>query len=841
MATIGLAQTEIRYQKGLPVPAPTNVTSLGSRAEACAPATALRDLEWNNVRALIENGGALWYNRAIDRGAHFVPKEEGVSVVYGGALWLGGISPDQQLKLAAVRYRTTGNDFWPGPLTNDGSAETDPNTCDSYDRFAVSFRSDAQRHRQYHEAVIAGTVDTDFPDGYAYPSYFDEYPAHGNPGLNQDYYLAPFLDFDGDGSYNPAAGDYPWFDFLQEIDCGNRRREDLVPLYGDQNFYWILNDKGNVHSESQGEPIGMEIRAQAFAFSTNDEVNNMSFYNYVLINQGTQTLTNTYMAQWVDVDLGGHTDDYVGVDVRRGLGYGYNGDQFDEPTSYSIGYGENPPAMGVDFFEGPYQDADGLDNPLTEVFSDAIDSLGIPYEGIGIGYGDGVIDNERYGMRKFLYYNWNFGINGQPTLASHYYNYMRGFWKNGQRMAYGGDGLSAGSGANLEIAADYMFPGDTDPYQWGTVGVEVDDWTEISANNPAGDRLFLQSAGPFTLEPGDYNNITVGMVWARATGGDPFESVQLLRIADDKAQALFDNCFEIVSGPDAPDVTIQELENELILYLTNDNPISNNFQETYTAIDPGISKELPDGTLLTEEDRSYEFEGYQIYQLADETVSPSDLQNIEKARLIFQCDLANDVNQLVNYSFDEVMQVPVPSLMANGANEGIRHSFQVTTDAFAQGDNALVNHKTYYFMALAYGYNNYADYDVTTGTGQDLQYKASRKAAVGSIRVYSGTPHKPTVESGGIVVAAAYGDGLSLTRLEGKGNALNDVALTTESEAALVASPDGKIGELTYQAGKAPVEVRVIDPLAVPAGEFELRVLGEAGDLDDGEDVEWVL
>ena len=369
-------------------------------------------------------------------------------------------------------------------------------------------------------------------------------------------------------------------------------------------------------------------------------------------------------------------------------------------------------------------------------------------------------------------------------------------------MAYGGDGLSAGSGANLEIAADYMFPGDTDPYQWGTVGVEVDDWTEISANNPAGDRLFLQSAGPFTLEPGDYNNITVGMVWARATGGEPFESVQLLRIADDKAQALFDNCFEIVSGPDAPDVTIQELENELILYLTNDNPISNNFNETFTAIDPGISKELPDGTLLTEEERSYAFEGYQIYQLADETVSPSDLQNIEKARLIFQCDLANDVNQLVNYSFDEVMQVPVPSLMANGANEGIRHSFQVTTDAFAQGDNALVNHKTYYFMALAYGYNNYADYDVTTGTGQDLQYKASRKAAVGSIRVYSGTPHKPTVESGGIVVAAAYGDGLSLTRLEGMGNALNDVALTPESEAALVASPDGKIGELTYQGGQ---------------------------------------
>ena len=128
----------------------------------------------------------------------------------------------------------------------------------------------------------------------------------------------------------------------------------MVPLYGDQNFYWIINDKGNVHSESQGEPIGMEIRAQAFAFSTNDEVNNMTFNNYVLINQGTQTLTNTYMAQWVDSDLGAISDDYVGCDVQRGLGYTYNGDAFDEPDAFSLGYGEYPPAFGVDFFEGPY-------------------------------------------------------------------------------------------------------------------------------------------------------------------------------------------------------------------------------------------------------------------------------------------------------------------------------------------------------------------------------------------------------------------------------------------------------------------------------------------------------
>ena len=102
-----------------------DASQVQTRASACAPATALRDLEWNNVRALVENGGTLWHERANWRGAYIVPKEDNVSTVFAGALWIGGISPDQQLKLAAVRYRRDGNDFWPGPLSNDGAAEVD--------------------------------------------------------------------------------------------------------------------------------------------------------------------------------------------------------------------------------------------------------------------------------------------------------------------------------------------------------------------------------------------------------------------------------------------------------------------------------------------------------------------------------------------------------------------------------------------------------------------------------------------------------------------------------------------------------------------------------------------
>jgi len=811
------------------------------RSAACAPATALKDIEWNNVKALIETGGSLWQDRANSSGSYEVPKGGGVSSLYAGALWMGGISPDQQLKLAALTFRN-GNDFWTGPLTNDGSAEIDENTCKQYDEFFVSTRADAQLHRAYFDALASETVDEEFPDGYAVPSYFFDFPAHGNTALNQDFYLGPFNDYDGNGFYDPSQGDYPWYDFLSEIDCKERRREDIVPLYGDRNFYWIFNDKGNVHSESQGEPIGMEIRAQVFQFSTNDEVNNMTFHNYVLINQGTQTLSDTYFGVWVDADVGSAGDDFVGCDVQRGLGYAYNGDAFDEPTSDSPGYGENPPAVGVDFFEGPYQDADEIDNPLTEVFTDAIDSLGIPYEGIGIGYGDGVIDNERFGMRRFVYYN-NSGnnINGEPTTPVHYYNYMNGIWKNGQKMAYGGDGVSPSTGANLDIAADYMFPGDTDPYNWGTVGTSTEPWTEVSSGNPPADRRFIQSAGPFVLEPGDYNNITMGIVWARASAGDPFESVKLLRQADDKAQALFDNCFEIVSGPDAPDVTIQELENEVIIYLTNNNSLSNNFHEDYVMFDPGIPKLNVDGEEYDSLSRSYTFQGYQIYQLSDNTVSAADLEDIEKARLIFQCDVIDDIDNVVNHVQDEEMALAVPYLMAQGANEGIQHSFRVTTDAFAQGSNILVNHRTYYFMALAYGYNNYRDFNTETGTGQDFQYKASRKGAVGSIRMYSGTPHLPSPESGGTIQNSDYGDGVIVTRFEGKGNGDNVIELSAESETAILESVNGRVAELTYSGSGSPVNIRVIDPLRVPDAEFELRVNPSDSDLEDADESYWVL
>jgi hypothetical protein len=514
------------------------------KSSTCTPSTGKTMLELNNVRALIHTGGNLWQLTSENRAQYEVPKNSGIMALFTSALWLGGTDVNDQLKLAALRY-LDGRDYWTGPLTDDGAAEIAPAECAKYDRHFVITRDEVNQFDAWYKAGIydaengTNTQATGFP-GYSIPESILEWPAHGDVSLGQNHFLAPFYDRNNDGNYNPSDGDYPWYDIEGDIDCNNDRR---LSLYGDQTFWWVMNDKGNIHTETDSEPIGMEIKAQAFAFSSNDDINNMTFYNYELINRSTQTLTNTYFGVFVDVALGGPFDDYVGCDVSRGLAYAYNGRAVDISEQGFLGYGANPPAIGVDFFEGPYQDNDGLDNAYGIGDGEALN---------GIGYGDGVIDNERYGMRRFVYYN-NTGQGNQaqtdPQTAQEYYYYfyyyLQGIWKDGTNMVYGGSGHPSDQFANPNQPANFMFPDDSDPLSWGTDGIAQPPWSEQTSNNQPYDRRFVQSAGPFTLLPGAVNNITVGVAYARANGGDPFESVQALKIADDKAQSLFENCFTI--------------------------------------------------------------------------------------------------------------------------------------------------------------------------------------------------------------------------------------------------------------------------------------------------------
>lgn len=880
-------------------------SSSSPKAESatCLPASSSNELTVNNVRAYIETGGTMWFKEVAE---YEVPKGSGKTSMFCAALWIGGRDANGQLKLAAVRFRQVGDDYWTGPLKLTGAGTTQ-SMCIKFDKHFKITRAEVDEHISSYNT-----------SGYVMPSSIANWPAHGDEGYS--YYLAPFKDVNGNGEYDPENGDYPYYDINNDLcpwteDNIARAAAHALPrtpedlwleslnnpgaepdwhnsngmiyadhvLKGDETLFWIFNDNAGAHTESQGQPIGLEIRGQAFGFATNDELNNMTFYSYEIINRSTYTLTNTFFSQWVDPDLGYANDDYVGCDVARGLGYCYNGSNVDG-SGQSWAYGDQPPAVGVDFFQGPYMDPDGRDNP--KFYSDSAQFTGYCDKFLnsafeldqmainGVNFGDSIVDNERFGMRRFVYHNNNSSVTGDPSVAYEYYNMLQGIWKDNSKMKYGANAHSSNGADGPDC--DFMFPGLTDVCNWGTQGVPVnhsyfghgnpEGWTEANVGNAPYDRRFMQSAGPFTLKPGSVNYITVGIPWARASQGGALASVELLKRADDKCQSLFENCFKTLDGPDAPDVTIRELENELILYISNNDPQKNNYHETYMELDPQIPRTLetsklveyvdsipaltPEGNdtvivstrvetiteidTLTPEQRSYKFEGYQIYQLANASVSVTDLNDANKALLVAQCDVENGVGQVINWVYNDALGTSVATEMVKGADIGVKHSFRITEDKFATGTNKLlVNHKEYYFLVLAYGYNEYKHFSLEAENldGQRAAYLAGRR----NIKVTVGIPHKP-VET---LLNSKYGDVPMITRIEGQGNGGLFLDMTDESRDLVLAN--NVYNNIQYKNNYGPLDVQVIDPLKVKPWDYTIKFLENNISDDVNDSTMWQL
>ena len=467
-------------------------------------------MDVNNIRALIDNTGNHFSNAS--KAQYVVPKEGAASTLFANSLWVGGKDIAGNLKLAAVCYRQKGVDFWPGPLSTR-TASTDLTTVNEWNRFFVVSKQDL---------LYFANPNRDPSD---IPTSILEWPAHGDTSKRQALYLAPFHDIDGDGIYNPYKGDYPM-------------------IKGDIAIFFIFNDNYASHTESGGAPIGLEVHAMVYAFAAPDDdvLDNTIFMNYKLYNRSSFTLLDTYVGLWTDFDIGYAADDYIGCDVGRSTYFGYNGTAVDG-TGLNTHYGNNPPLQAVTILGGPYLDADGYDNPsfkgnnvdgpsfaynysnVCEIVTqhgnvipftwnnNITENVMVRSEAInGMNFGDGIMDNERYGMRKFVYHNNDYSPSGAPSIAVDYYNYLRGIWIDNSKMRYGGTGFHPGDNSRPEC--DFMFPGMSDPCNWGTKGVVPfnKDWTEENEGNAPADRRGLASMGPFTFESGAMHELDFAFV-----------------------------------------------------------------------------------------------------------------------------------------------------------------------------------------------------------------------------------------------------------------------------------------------------------------------------------------
>ncbi len=760
------------------------VKGLQKTAAGCNATTAVIDLDVNNVRAHLMNGGDMWWDIPTATASYEVPKGSNKNSLFAGSIWIGGkdAAAGGAIRVAAQTYRQSGNDYWTGPL-DPATTGVDFQTCADWDRFWKINASDVSKFRGYYTGLdpavdSLAVVNAIKTNEALIPDIIKEWPAKGNNGIktatggtmpvyHQD--LAEFVDVmpnDGD-DYNWKHGDYP-------------------KISGDQYIWWIFNDKGDAKSETTSESMNLEIRAGAFAFATNDCLNEATFYNYKIKSLSAFDLDDTYMATWCDADLGGAFDDFVGCDTSRGLGILYNGDSYDEGSG---GYGFEIPMVGVDYFQGPtyFNTVSQKDTELK--------------------------------MTVFTYYNNDQGLpTGNPDVLDDYYQYITGFWKDGQAFTTGCDARGPGN------PTKFIFYGD--PCKGG--------WTEVGCGNTQGDRRFIHSSGPFPLKKGAAaSNITIGAVWVPNVGGGKSACFSKIQICDDKAQDLFNNNFKLPFGPQAPYVVVQPLDKRLVFDMDN-LPSSNNFGEGYGTNMSNkkyieVSKKAINAGYA---DSIYKFEGYLVYQLLNSSVALSDIRskdgsvNTDKARLVFQCDKKNGVKQILNHeqSADITATYFVPKLMVEGTDKGITHSFELGQDAFASGSSkSLVNYKYYYYVVVAYGFNNFRDFDATkTDSTQDKQYLESRTDGKEQpIKIIKAMPH-PATDSLYFQTYAEFGTGLQLKRLEGIGNNGTAMELTEASEEEALQGPTYMSRNPTYKPNAGPMGMAVVNPDSIKPGNYEV-------------------
>jgi hypothetical protein len=503
-------------------------------------------LDANNIAAGINSYGYLFgdidYVSGNGANEHYpsfeAPIGSGIHSIFSSTLWIGGINQlTDSLHFAGERYKQQGDDFWSGPISNTYDESYDL----SWRRLWKINLNEINYHILHYQE-----------QGYVPIDVIQNWPGNGDESLGQLNKMAPFFDQNGNDIYEPFEGDYPL-------------------IRGSQAIFFVFNDDRYNHTESGGKKLGIEIHGMAYSFQepADSALWNSVFVHYDIYNRSDTTYSETYLGNFTDFDIGNMSDDFVKCDVQRGAFIGYNGNDYDSDI-YNIGtgeletlgYHENLPAQAVVLLGGAYMDEDQIDNP-----SGACD------ESInGLNFGNGIVDDERYGLIRFISSkNNNYSATGDPQIASEYYNYLRGIWRDNTPMVYGGDGhIDYGVGPEC----NFLFPGDSDSCNWGTGrvlpngGYNQDDhfWTTEEAGNFPDDIRGITISGPFTLKPGDKQEFDLLFAFARNYAkADPIDL--LLNRIDDVRQKVVES--NIIALPEALGTNQVRFDNDQITVFPN--------------------------------------------------------------------------------------------------------------------------------------------------------------------------------------------------------------------------------------------------------------------------------
>ncbi len=395
-------------------------------------------LDINNVKAAITSYGNQFYLPGSAVSVFRIPKDGQKGTFCNSSLWIGGKGNDSTLYFAGEMYKQGPSlmapywcdlpDFYAGPVMDSVNYSIYMETL--WSRTWKVTKSEIEYHKTHWNT-----------QGYIAPPNITNWPGNGNTSYGQAAELAPYYDNNGDGKYNAADGDYPL-------------------IMGDEAVFTIFNDDRDLHKDSGGKKMKIEIHLMAYAFDLPDDsaFKNTIFLNYKIFNRSSKTYYNTYMGAWADMDIGYDLDDYICCDVGRSSFIGFNGLAVDG-TGQTNAYGAHPPAQSVTILGGPFMDPAGHDRPRLDNEGHQLCNESIN----GTGFGDSIANNERYGLTNFLA-PWNTQLTqyyySGPTIATEYYNSMQSIRRDTTHLFYGGRGHAGYGGYGLDCR--FMLPGESD-------------------------------------------------------------------------------------------------------------------------------------------------------------------------------------------------------------------------------------------------------------------------------------------------------------------------------------------------------------------------------------------
>jgi hypothetical protein len=403
------------------------------------------NIENEVIRINVNANGNSFDNSKMDTIGFNFPKNSAISTMFSNGFWLGGTDPSGVLKLASSRNNIS--DFTFGPYAQGINPE-------SWNKVFM---------------VTKTEIDAFIANGTITPS-ITNWPANGDLSLGHANNLAPFFDSNSDGVYTVQEGDYPL-------------------IKGDVCAYIIQNDR-TIHQNSGSIQIGLELHTMVYLYhnSPDPAIANTAFVYYQVFNRGATTLQNVFAGTFNDFSIGNNSNELMNTYVQNGMMYAYNGNT-NEPDNNA-----NYSAMGAILLQGLRQNPDNIDNPLSSTLSFALNSIGICYPNLGIGYGDGIVDNELIGMTRSSNFDTDNLVNDLD-----YYNLLKGRDKTGMQN----DACNAIFQAD-SVCSDYtpsLFAQvkNSDPIKLGTNGnsFQCNTCDLQTISNVKG----VISSGPITLIP----------------------------------------------------------------------------------------------------------------------------------------------------------------------------------------------------------------------------------------------------------------------------------------------------------------------------------------------------